>query len=65
MTLDGIVIHRNGLITGGQSGTDLQTRWQQHDVDGESGPTSSIKKTCLHTFDSIGAHKGQTFKRAE
>ncbi|KAI8379663.1 RecF/RecN/SMC [Radiomyces spectabilis] len=34
VTLDGTVIHRNGLMTGGQSGSDEGRRWQERDVEG-------------------------------
>lgn len=34
VTLDGTVIHRSGLITGGHSTNQAATRWQESDIEG-------------------------------
>jgi hypothetical protein len=37
VTVDGIVIHRNGLITGGPSLSENEKIWDEKDVDGKIG----------------------------
>lgn len=36
MTLDGTVIHKSGLITGGRSTRDSTKKWDETDVKGMS-----------------------------
>ena len=37
MTLDGSVIHKSGLITGGQGSNQQRPRWKDGDIDGNPG----------------------------
>ncbi len=48
VTLDGTVLHKTGMITGGQSegGASQAQRWEQRDVDG------SLKRVTKYRLDS-------------
>lgn len=52
MTLDGTVIHKSGLITGGRSTRDNTKKWDETDVKGESTQAhSGLLSESLPRFD--------------
>jgi chromosome segregation ATPase len=48
VTLDGTVIHKSGLITGGRSSQSNSKKWEEKDVQGMWSLQRSIP-TCLLT----------------
>jgi chromosome segregation ATPase len=36
VTLEGTVIHKSGLITGGRSTHNMSKKWNEKDIDGDS-----------------------------
>ena len=42
MTLEGTVIHKSGLITGGRSSHDTGKKWEEKDIQGTYLQVSSV-----------------------
>lgn len=54
MTLDGTVIHKSGLITGGRSTRDNTKKWDETDVKGKSNKGYS---RLLSEIDVLGLNR--------
>lgn len=51
VTLDGTLIHKNGMITGGQMGSNQAVRWEEKELDGKD---ESANGNYVHgSIDSI------------
>ncbi|KAG0167012.1 Structural maintenance of chromosomes protein 1 [Apophysomyces sp. BC1034] len=53
VTLDGTVIHRSGLMTGGRSGSQGPKRWSQRDVEG----LTRTRDKLLADLNELSKHK--------
>ncbi|KAI8148561.1 hypothetical protein BJV82DRAFT_269132 [Fennellomyces sp. T-0311] len=62
VTLDGTVIHKSGLITGGQGNNQQRPRWQDGDIDGNPGYTQSLANL---TFCYLGLMRARDKLLAE
>ena len=56
VTLEGTVIHKSGLITGGRSSHNINKKWNEKDVDGTSCCLTLRKMVFLITFVCGRAH---------
>jgi len=70
VTLEGTVIHKSGLITGGRSSHATNKRWNEKDVDGEfitdrlgSVIVDSLPLGLIRTRDSLLAEQRELSKQ--
>lgn len=50
MTLEGTIIHKSGLITGGRSTHDSGKKWEEKDIQ---GMFSRLTMTCKGLADAV------------
>ena len=60
MTLEGTIIHKSGLITGGRSTHDSGKKWEEKDIQ---GMFSRLTMTRTGLADAVGPGRAVACKR--
>ena len=59
VTLEGTVIHKSGLITGGRSSHDTGKKWEEKDIQG----THSLARRSVVCLADVGLNRLVAFER--
>ena len=56
VTLEGTVIHKSGLITGGKSSHNTSKKWEEKEIQGSSSLDATTRGDQLTAFFSLASY---------